>query len=88
MRNRYLPRSAPDMRDQVRSYARRAAATAASTSASFAVAMVARCFSVAGEMEENGVPWPSRNSPSTNRPYSLRRFRIGLRLGGRGVLEE
>jgi hypothetical protein len=68
MRNRYLPRSDPDIRDQVLSYARRAAATALSTSAVFAEAIVAIFFSVAGEIVENDCPCPSTNSPSMKSP--------------------
>src|SRR4051812_8392850 len=81
MRNRYLPRSRPLIFDHVLSCARRAAVTAASTSASLASAMVAMCFSSAGEIVANDVPVPGRNSPSMNRPYSSRRFRIARDSG-------
>ena len=39
------------------------------------------CFSVAGLIEENGVPPPARNSPPMNSPYSLRRLRIAWDSG-------
>ena len=68
MRKRYLPRSAPLIRDQTRVYAVRAALTAASTSASVASETSARTSSVAGLIDLKLVPLPSTNSPLMNRP--------------------
>jgi hypothetical protein len=69
MRKRYLPRSAPLIRDQTRVYAVRAAATAASTSSLLASEISASTSSVAGLTVLNGVPpvagtnWPPMNRP-------------------------
>ncbi len=68
IRKRYLPRSAPLIRDHTRVWARRAAFTAASTSEASASATSPSTSSVAGEIVANGVPEPEVNSPFTNSP--------------------
>ena len=65
IRNRYLPRSAPDSADQTPSYARRAARIASSTSAGPASATSASGVSSAGLIVLTGSLPPSRNSPLT-----------------------
>ncbi len=69
IRNRYLARSLPGIRPQTRLWARRAAFTARSTSLSSASATSARTSSVEGLIDLKLRPWPSTNSPPTNRPY-------------------
>ena len=65
MRNRYLPRSAPDIADHGPSNARRAARTASSTSDGPASLTSASGSSSAGLMVLTESPAPSRNSPLT-----------------------
>ncbi len=67
IRNRYLPRSAPDIRDHGPK-AFRAAATAASTSASDASLTSANTSSVAGLTVLKPLPRPSTKSPPMNSP--------------------
>ena len=64
IRNRYLPRSEPDIGDQTLSYARRAAATARSTSAAFTVDTVDSFSPVPGLIESKSAPPPSTKVPS------------------------
>jgi len=66
IRNRYLPRSSPDIFDQTVSYAARAARTASSTSSVDAHETVASSSSVAGLMVGTSPPRPSTNRPPTN----------------------
>ena len=73
MRKRYLPRSAPGIRPQTRSYAVRAAATARSTSAALAAVTSDSTSSVEGLIVLNAdPPAVSTNSPSMKRPYDGR----------------
>src|SRR5439155_2570796 len=73
IRYRYLARSLPGSRDQVRSWARRAAPTARSTSAFEAWATLARGSSVAGLMTwKVFLGRAGMNSLSMKRPYSGR----------------
>ena len=70
IRNRYFPRSAPDIVDQVVSYALRAALTARSTSRGPAAVISERTSSSAGLTVLNAVPSNgSTNAPSMNSPY-------------------
>ena len=65
MRNRYLPRSAPDIADHGPSKALRAALTASSTSDGPASATSASGSSSAGLIVFVASPEPSRNLPLT-----------------------
>src|SRR5213595_2999620 len=82
IRYRYLARSLPGSRDQVRSWARRAAPTARSTSALEACATLARSSSVAGVITRKdvlgraGANWLTMNRPYSGRIWMWNTFQL------------